>query len=208
MSDYDLIVIGGGPAGITHAKMLGKKMKMAVVRPEDYSMIYCAMPYAIEGLISTEKTLKKDSLVTDAGAELIRDKVTGIDFEKKQVQLAAGEALGFSKLVIATGARPFIPPVDGAALKGVTGFKTENDLKNIKAQIDSGLKKAVVVGAGAIGIELAQALTDSGLEVDLVDMGDSVLPNLVDKDMTAELEAELIQKGIRLHLNAKVTSLG
>lgn len=208
MSDYELIVVGGGPAGITLAKMLGKKMKMAVIRPEDYSMIYCAMPYVIEGLIDTEKTLKKDALVTDGGADLIRDEVSEILFDKKIVKTKSGEAYGYSKIVIATGATPFIPPIEGASLNGVRGFKTESDLKSIKNRINEGLKKAVVVGAGAIGIELAQALKDTGLEVDLVDMGSSVLPNLVDKDMTEELEAEIIKKGIRLHLNAKVTSLG
>jgi thioredoxin reductase len=51
MKKYDIVIIGGGPAGITLAKMLGHVRKMAIVRPEDHSMIYCAMPYAIEGLL-------------------------------------------------------------------------------------------------------------------------------------------------------------
>jgi len=73
--------------------------------------------------------------------------------------------------------------------------------------IASGLKKAVVVGAGAIGTELSQALREAGLTVDLVDMGCSILPNLVDSEMTEELEAEIIKKGINLHLEAKVVAL-
>ncbi len=207
MSYFELIVIGGGPAGITLAKMLGGKLKMAVIRPEDYSMIYCAMPYVIERLIDTEKTLKKDTLVTGSGAELIRAEVVEIDFNNKTVKLSTNAELTYKKLVLATGATPVIPPVPGNELKGVSGFKTETDLKAIKTMISEGLKKAVVVGAGAIGIELAQALTDAGLEVHLVDMGSSVLPNLVDKEMTDDIEAEIIQKGVKLHLNAKVISL-
>ncbi len=81
MNKYDLAVIGGGPAGITLAKLLGKKMKLAIIRPEDYSMIYCAMPYAIEDIIPYEKTLKKDSLVTDAGMRPVTSIVDNTDIE-------------------------------------------------------------------------------------------------------------------------------
>ena len=207
MTKYELIVVGGGPAAITLAKMLGNKKKVAVIRPEDHSMIYCAMPYAIEGLIEKTRTLKKDELVTDAGAELIRDTVTKIDFDGKNVTLSNSTQLSYEKLVIATGAEPFIPPVEGANLKGVTGFKTEKDLTDLQSTISAGLKKAVVVGAGAIGIELAQALKEAGLAVDLVDMSTSILPNLVDSEMTEEMQAEIIRKGINLHLEAKVVSL-
>ena len=90
-------------------------------------MIYCVMPYVIEGLIPIEKTLKKDELVTDAGAALIRDRVEVIDFQEKILQLAGGEKITYEKLVIATGATPSIPPLPGINLRGVTGFKTENN---------------------------------------------------------------------------------
>lgn len=207
MEKYDIAVIGGGPAGITLAKMLGGRSRMAVIRPEDHSMIYCAMPYAIEGLIEEGKTLKKDSLVTDAGAELIRTSVTGVDFEGKVVTLSDSSQIRYDKLVIATGATPFIPPIPGKDLNGVTGFKTRADLNRINGSIDSGLSKAVVVGAGAIGIELALAVKARGVEVDLVDMEKSVLPNLLDSEMSEPLYAELIKVGIRIHLGAKVTEL-
>jgi thioredoxin reductase len=67
MRTYDVLSIGGGPAGITIAKILGKKMKVGIIRPENHSMIYCAMPYVIENIIPKEKTLKKDELVTESG---------------------------------------------------------------------------------------------------------------------------------------------
>ena len=112
-------------------------------------MIYCAMPYVIEGLYTRQRRLlKKDALlVTDAGADLIRDYVTEIDFKEKKIKLSDSEEIGYEKLVIATGAEPLIPPVKGSDLNGVTGFKTENNLKEILSHISSRLKKAVVVGA-------------------------------------------------------------
>ncbi|OQY34911.1 MAG: FAD-dependent pyridine nucleotide-disulfide oxidoreductase [Spirochaetaceae bacterium 4572_59] len=208
MTEYELVVVGGGPAAITLAKLLGNKKKMVIIRPESSSMIYCAMPYAIEGLFDIEKTLKSNTLITESGADFIRDTVTEIDFDGKNVTLSDSTQLAYKQLVIATGAEPFIPPVKGSDLKGVSGFKTEKDLSALQATISSGVKKAVVVGAGAIGIELAQALKKAGLEVNLVDMTSSILPNLVDSEMTEDMKAEMLNAGINIHLEAKVVSLG
>lgn len=207
MEKYEIVVIGGGPAGVTLAKMLGKTSKIAIIRPEDFSMIYCAMPYAIEGLIDNKKTLKSDNLVTGAGAELIRNTVKEIDFKNKVLIFEDNIKISFGKLIIATGAVPFIPPLTGNTLNGVGAFKTQNDLVWIEGLVNKGLKKAVVVGAGAIGVELAQALSFRKVAVDLVDMGDSVLPNLVDADMSGVLRTELEREWIKLHLNSKVVEL-
>ncbi len=209
MESYELIVIGGGPAGITLAKKLGGKMKMAVIRPEDHSMIYCAMPYVIEDLIPIEKTFKKDELVTDSKADLIRGYVKDIDFDMKNVKLADGTQLKYEKLIITTGAKPFMPPIKGSNLNGVSSFKTGSDLLALKdfAKGKEDSKHAVIVGAGAIGIELAQALKKANIEVTLIDMEKSILPSLIDPEM-AELPVEnLIKKGIHIILGAKVIEL-
>ncbi|MBB6479389.1 FAD-dependent oxidoreductase [Spirochaeta isovalerica] len=205
MIKHEIIVIGGGPAGITLAKMLGKRV--AVVRPEKASMIYCALPYAIEGIISHGDTLKSDNLVTGSGASLIRDTVAEVDWDNKILRMESGEEYGYEKLIIATGAVPFIPPIPGRDLKGVMGFKTEKDLAVVNHIVSTGLDRAVVVGAGAIGIELAQALNHRGVEVELVDLEDSVLPNLIDRDMQDLLYKELDGQGVKIHLGVKVTEV-
>lgn len=207
MESFDLVVIGGGPAAITLAKQLGNRMRMAVIRPEDHSMIYCAMPYVLEGILDIKQTCKKDSLVTDSGATLIRSRVVSMDVDAKTVLLEDGTTIGYARVVLATGADPFVPPVPGAGLNGVVVFKTERQLAQLLDAVKSGTKKAVIVGAGAIGVELAQALAAAGLVVDLVDMADAVLPNLVDKEMTEVLAEELLRKGIHLHLGTKVQEL-
>ncbi len=207
MKDYEIIIIGGGPAGITLSKKLAPKMKVAVIRPEDYSMIYCAMPYAIEGLFPIEQTFKKDALVTDSGADLIRSSVTKVDFDKKIVLLENDERVSYEKLIIATGANPFIPAIKGNKLEGILGFKTEIDMRKILKNIESGIKKIVVVGAGAIGIELALALKKIELEVHLVDMAQTVLPNLIDAEMSEKIYEEIVDLGINLHLKTKISEL-
>lgn len=206
-SIYDVLVIGGGPAGITICKRLGGKFKTGMIRPEDHSMIYCAMPYAVEGIMPVSKTLKKDGLVTEAGADLIRDKAVNVDFKNKTVFLEKGGSVQYKKLIIATGANPVLPQVPGADLQGVFTFKTENDLENLMKAVEGNLQKAVVVGAGAIGIELAQALQDRGIETHLVDMEDSVLPAMLDPDMSNDLEGVLADSGIKVHLSQKVAAL-
>ncbi|MEA3362942.1 MAG: FAD-dependent oxidoreductase, partial [Thermodesulfobacteriota bacterium] len=204
MKKYELLVVGGGPAAITLAKILGKVKTVGIIRPENYSMIYCAMPYAIEKVVALEKTFKQDSLVTEAGADLIRDKVARVDFTEKTVFTEQEQTFGYEKLVIATGSIPFLPPIEGADYEGVHVFKWEDDLKCLNEAVRTKKhKKAVVVGAGAIGIELALALNNSGLECHLVDMEKTVLPNLVDPEMSAEAEAELVKAGVKLHLGSR-----
>lgn len=204
---FQVLVIGGGPAAISLVKVISPALRTAVIRPEDHSMIYCAMPYAIEKLVPIAKTLKRDELVSDTGAVLIRDTVTAVDFANKTVKTAAGDQYGWEKLVIASGARPILPPLPGVDLAGVFTFKTEDDMKAIAVAIDSGTKKAVVVGAGAIGIELAQACLERGLETHVVDIASSILPNLADADLVEEAQEELVRKGAHLHLGHSVVSL-
>ena len=207
MDKFDILVIGGGPAAITIAKTIQNKMKVGIIRPEDHSMVYCAMPYAIEGLLPLEKTFKKDAIVTDEKAVLIRDKAIKVDFEAKTVSTEKNGKIYYEKLIIATGAIPVLPPIEGHNLKGVMTFKTEADLKKMMALVENGLKKAVVVGAGAIGIELALALNERKVETHLIDMADYVLPNMVDYEMVEEAQASLVTSGVHLHLKNKVTAL-
>lgn len=207
MTKFELLVIGGGPAAITIAKSIQDKMKVGIIRPEEHSMIYCAMPYAIENLLPLEKTLKKDSIITNEHAELIRDKVISVDFNNKTVETEMNGEIGYKKLIIATGANPILPPIQGHNLNNVMTFKTEKDLKKIIEMIDNGLEKAVVIGAGAIGIELAQALNERKVETHLVDMADYILPNLADYEMIEKVQESIISSGINLHLKNKVEVL-
>jgi NADH dehydrogenase/NADH oxidase (H2O2-forming) len=207
MKKYDILVIGGGPAAITIAKILGGKKEVAVIRPEDHSMIYCAMPYVIEDILPLEKTFKKDELVTDSGASLIKDGVDQVDLENKTVHTAKGDIYGYEKLIIATGAIPVIPAVEGHDLEGVMSFKTEYDLRRMLESSRNGLRRAVVVGAGAIGIELAQAFNKVGVETHIIDMEEHILPNLMDYEMVEEAQERLIASGLNIHLRNRVTGL-
>jgi len=207
MKKFEVLIIGGGPAAITICKILGQKKQVGIIRPEDYSMIYCAMPYVIEKILPIQKTFKKDELVTDTGAQLIRDKVSHVDLEAKIVTTAKGQIFTYDKIVITTGALPVLPKIQGYDLKGVSTFKTEEDLKNIQSATENGTKKVVVIGAGAIGIELAQAFNKIGIKTHIVDAEAHILPNMMDYEMVEAAQDELIASGMSLHLNNKVIAL-
>jgi len=170
-------------------------------------MVYCAIPYAIEGLFDPAKVLKRDELVTDAGVELLKRSVTGVNFEKQEVTDDRGETHRYRTLFIATGASPIRPPIPGANASNVFTVKTENDMESILSRVKSGCKRAVVVGAGAIGIEQAQAYRARGIETWLIDIAPHVLPNMIDEEMATPLKEELDHLGVRMILGARVESL-
>lgn len=195
------LIIGGGPVGIQAAKMLRKsrpESSVTVLRPEPFSVIYCAIPYAIEGIIDMDKIAKRDELVTDTGADLIKASAKNIDFDAHLVTLDDGRSIKYNKLLIATGALPFVPPVPGKELKNILTVKTAADAERIKEKAEKA-GKVVVIGAGAIGIEQAQAMKSLGKEVHLVDMAAHPLPAMVDGEFGEKLIEELASAGIAWH---------
>ena len=100
-----------------------------------------------------------------------------MDFENKQVTDDAGEIYEYETLFIATGASPMRPPIHGADASNVFTVQTGRNMADIMAKIEGGAKRAVVVGAGAIGIEQVLAYEARGLETWLIDMASHALSN-------------------------------
>ena len=222
---HRVLVIGGtacGPKAAARVKRWNPEAEVTILENSDIlSFGACGMPYYVEGLFEDINTLTETPIGVRRTPEFF-DKCKGvqvrtgteathIDRENKQVFARARnseqkEAFPYDKLVLATGASALRPPIPGADLGRIWTMKESQDAENIVQSISTqGLKRAVILGAGLIGVEMAEALTRRGLEVTLVEMFDQILPQMLDKEMAMLGAKHLRQKGVNLKLGTKIT---
>ncbi len=210
-----LVVVGGDAAGMSaasRARRMRPDIEIVVLeKSHDVSYSACAMPYYIGGVVGSRSDLiarTVESFRTERridvrlGAEAVE-----LDCRRRRVRyLAAGttEWVEYDSLVIATGARPVRPPLPGVELDGIFVLRALTDGDAIKAFVDSGgVERAVVVGGGYVGLEVAEALVMRGAEVTVVELLSTVLSSY-DADMSAVVEKELLAKGVILRKDARV----
>ena len=184
----------------------------------------CGIPYYVsgdvaelEGLFSTSAHVVRNSLFfkNAKGVEVLtRTEAIGINPEKQLVRIKNLDSLDerdlpYDDLVLATGATPLVPPIPGNNLPGVSVVANLHQAKAIKESIARGeIGRAVVIGAGAIGIEMTEALTDLwGVETTLVEMQGQVLPTAFGPDLARVIKNEMEEKGVTVMLNEKVNGI-
>ena len=207
-----IIIVGSGAAGMSAASAARKADADAeiTVFTEDEDIAYspCAIPWGIEGKSKWSDIVMHDPQFyaqTRNIEVIIRTKVDGVDGDSKTVT-AGGKTYQYDSLVIATGGRVFIPPIEGTGLENVFVVRTVRDGKNIKAALE-GAEHVVIGGAGVIGLELAVSLRNMGKEVTVIEMMDQVIPRIADKDMADNIQAHLESKGVRFVMKAPIQSV-
>ena len=144
---------------------------------------------------------------------LTRTEAVEIDRQGKRVRVrnldsGKDENIPYDKLVLATGGRPYQPPFPGLELENVWYMRHLDDARSMAERIGTeGLKKAVVVGAGYIGVEMAEALRMRGLDVIMVELFDQIMPQFLDPEMALLAAKHIRQKGVELALGEKVIAL-
>jgi len=127
------------------------------------------------------------------------DEVVSIDPEARVVRSASGESVAFEKLLLATGARPVAPPIPGAGGRGVFTFTTLGDARRISAFVEGeGVRRAVVIGGGLIGVKAAEALAALDVAVTVVELEDRVLPLSLDETAAAYAAEAMEEAGVEL----------
>ncbi|NNG47025.1 MAG: FAD-dependent oxidoreductase, partial [Deltaproteobacteria bacterium] len=127
----------------------------------------------------------------------------------RAIHRETGEIRDFSydQLVLATGARPILPDIDGLSLSGVHTLGSIEEALGIRKEIDIGRRKVVIVGGGLIGMEVAESLTERGADVTVVEVKSHILPQLLDREMAHLVEKHLAQNKVTVRTSTTVLAL-
>ena len=216
-----VVVLGAVAAGTKAAAKLKRQDITAQVevynKGQDISYAGCGLPYYVGGQIETRQELVVNSPaaftgLTGANVHTGREAVS-VDPQAKTVAIrsvadGSMETVAYDKLIIATGAVPFVPPIPGREKEGVFTVRTPDDAVAIRDYaVKHSCRKAVVVGAGFIGMEMTENLMAQGISVTLVDMVAQILPNILDPEMAEYAARHLKKKGVRVMTGTGVSAL-
>ena len=220
MSRKRTIIVGGVAGGATAAARLSRlgvdREIIIMERGEHVSFANCGLPYYIGGVIEKESSLllaTPELFRTRYGIDvLLRHEVRAIDPQQRTVSvtnLETGEQLqlSYNELILSPGAAPLRPPMPGIDLPGVMTLRTVSDANAIRRYIaEHGVRRALVIGAGFIGLEVAENLHHAGIEVSIVEGGNHVLPPL-DAHMSTYVEELLAAHGISVEVGQIATGI-
>ncbi|MFN2341308.1 MAG: FAD-dependent oxidoreductase [Halanaerobium sp.] len=208
-----IAVIGAVAAGTSAAAKARRTDQDAEIvvfeKGTDISYAGCGLPYYISGVTETRDQLL--AFIAASFAEKYKlevkteHEVTKIDPDKNTIyyqNLAEGTEADYQydKLIVATGASPIAPPFEGMDLENIFTLRSVESADQIKEAVDSGeIKKAVVIGAGLIGLEMAESFSELGIEVTVVELQEQVLPPF-SKEMADIVAEHLKEKGVNLIL--------
>ncbi|MDF7798655.1 FAD-dependent oxidoreductase [Pontiellaceae bacterium B1224] len=218
-----VVVIGGvaaGPKTASRIRRLCDDAEVTVVEKGEFlSYAGCGLPYYISGMVKDQKELMATPVGTVRDSVFFRNvkdvqvmnrtEATAIDRENKTVAIRKedGETqqLAYDKLVLATGASSFIPPIPGVGLKNIFNLKDIHDADAIKERLaEHKALNAVIVGGGLIGVEVAEAFHEMGCRITVVEFLPHILP-MMDPEMATLVEGHFEAKGVKIQTGTKVT---
>jgi NADPH-dependent 2,4-dienoyl-CoA reductase/sulfur reductase-like enzyme/rhodanese-related sulfurtransferase len=220
-----VLIVGSvacGPKVACRLKRLDPSAEITILeRGHDISYGACGMPYFISGMVNRIEALSETPIGVPRdigffekvkGVDILCQKeAISIDRDKKAVRTRdtdteAESTFIYDKLVLATGGRPVAPPIPGIDAIGVQSFHSLRDADRLDTVLGSGkVENAVLVGAGLVGIEMAEALIERGLKVTMVEMFDWIMPALLDEEMGRLAGKHLRAKGVNLAMGSAVT---
>lgn len=209
-----IVVVGSGAAGMTAASAArgtDNEAEVTVFTEEEHiAYSPCAIPFVLEGTIKDFPSIvmhdpefyrRERNITVRTGT-----RVASVDGDKRTLTLATGETAEYDSLILATGGKVFVPPVEGASLPGVFTVRSIADGMAIqKAMKDA--KSVVVAGAGVIGLEMAVALRRAGMDVTVIEMFPQVIPRICDQDIAQMVQSYCEGLGIKFVLGTPIGSM-
>jgi NADPH-dependent 2,4-dienoyl-CoA reductase/sulfur reductase-like enzyme/peroxiredoxin family protein/rhodanese-related sulfurtransferase/TusA-related sulfurtransferase len=212
-----IVIVGGVAAGASAAarlRRLDEQVEIVLLERGPYiSYANCGLPYHLGQVIPERETLlvmPSERMKARFNIDVrVLSEVTAIDPAAKSLTVRTHDGQSYiesyDKLLLAPGSSPIMMNLPGSDDPAILRLWTIPDMDAVLKRVDAGAKRAVVVGAGFIGLEVAENLRLRGLEVTIVELVDQVLPT-IDKEMSSYLAQELTNHGIRLELGRKVTA--
>lgn len=210
------IIVGGVAGGATAAARIRRLTEDAEIvlfeKGEHISYANCGLPYYIGGVIEDRDRLfvqTPEAFGKRFNIDVrILSEVTAIDAEAKQVTVHTADGKeyveSYDKLLLSPGASPVVPPLEGIDSKGIFTLRNVSDTDRIKAYMaEHKVKRAVIVGGGFIGLEMAENLKHAGAQVAVVEMANQVMAP-IDFSMAALVHEHLHQQNVRLYLEQAV----
>lgn len=206
------VIIGSGGAGMSAAEEIRSRNKncdITVISKEAVKGYYRPQLSKMlsKGISSDLLSIKDDSWYKENNVKLLLNtEVTGLDIAAKQIYLSDDKKLEYTKLIFASGAECFMPPITGNDKKGVFTLRYFNDVIDIR-EYAKGKRYAAVIGGGVLGLETASELNNMGLEVTVIEMADRILPRQLDHQSSLILEELVKNAGVRFRKNASTKEI-
>ncbi len=199
------LIIGNGTAAVSAVegiRSLDKNGSITVISREEHSA-YCRplISYYLEGKASPERmSCRNESFYADNSAEVIYSTAASLDPKAKKVKLESGAELEYTKLLIASGSSPFVPPMEGLDTVPNKGFfMTLDDACALERMTDES-SHVLIIGAGLIGLKCAEGLAERVKKITVCDLAQKVMPSILDDDAAEAVKSRLEAAGIELML--------
>lgn len=164
--------------------------------------------YWLQGKVTDKNIMYReaDFYEKNGVTPILGKRVTKIDTENKAVVLEDGLSVPYDKLMVATGSKPFVPPMNGLDKVHYHTFMSYDSAKAIRAEAKDGMR-VLIIGAGLIGLKAAEALSAYNAKITVVDMADRILPSILDVRAGVKMQKHIESQGVRFILGTSAEEL-
>ncbi len=209
--ETNVIVVGGGPAGVITAltaKSVYPEKSVCVIKEIGDGVIPCAIPYMMHTMSDSKQNAMGNTPLENAGIQVKVGTVTALDTRAHSISLETGEQLSYEKLVIATGTQVCMPTIPGVDKQGVFSIKKSMSAMQALRENVHRARHIVIIGGGFIGAEFADELSrDGNTQIHLVEIMPRLLSTAFDDEFCNEIERLLDRQKIIIRTGSRVVSI-